>query len=276
MSWQESIEQSRAIVERAILDLKPYAIVMMFSGGDDSLTAYHVSRYLDVKLDSIIHIHTGTGIPETLDFVRQVSEMASVRYLETSAGDTYEEYVLRKGFFGRGHLGHTYAYHLLKADGFRHLISKHIRQGKRGRPILLLNGARQQESTNRMFTMKEPIQQEKKGSNNWWVNIINNWTKQDCLGFLKEFGIERNPVSFTLHRSGECMCGTMQSQEEREEAAYWFPQWGKWLNDLERRVMEQHPWRWGDNMPKWLQQEKNGQLRLFDFQPLCVGCNRKE
>lgn len=274
MAWQDVINSSRAIVERGIAELNPYAIIMMFSGGDDSLTAYHVARYLDVPIDAIVHIHTGTGIPETAQFVRQFGEGAPEPYLEYSAGDAYEDYVLRKGFFGCGHLGHTYAYHLLKATGFRKLLSKHFRQGKRGRTILLLNGARQGESDNRMFTMQEPIQREQPGNRNWWVNIINDWAKNDCYSFLKEYGIQRNPVSCILHRSGECMYGTMQSHEERAEAAYWYPHWGAWLDELEQRVFEKHPWGWGDAVPKWWQQEKAGQLRLFEFQPMCVGCRR--
>jgi tRNA(Ile)-lysidine synthase TilS/MesJ len=35
---------SKEIVERAIADFKPKAIVLMFSGGDDSLTTYHVDK----------------------------------------------------------------------------------------------------------------------------------------------------------------------------------------------------------------------------------------
>jgi 3'-phosphoadenosine 5'-phosphosulfate sulfotransferase (PAPS reductase)/FAD synthetase len=270
-SWKNKLENSKAIIHRAITDLHPYAIVMMFSGGDDSLTAYHVARYLHVPVDAIMHIHTGTGIPATLEFVRNIGMSAPERYLETSAGKAYEEYVLRKGFFGIGIQAHSFAYHLLKADGFRKLISKHFRQRKRGRNVLLLNGARQHESDNRMFTMQESIQRESKAPN-WWVNIINDWTKYDCLDFLDEMGIERNPVAFTLHRSGECMCGTMQSQEERQEAAYWYPQWGQWLDDLESRVVENFPWLWGEDPSQWRKQEWNGQLRLFDFTPMCVEC----
>ena len=38
----DHLEQSREIVMRAMSDLVPYATIMMLSGGDDSLTAYHV------------------------------------------------------------------------------------------------------------------------------------------------------------------------------------------------------------------------------------------
>ena len=268
----ENIEQSTEIIQRAITELQPYAIIAMVSGGDDSLTTYHVARQVGIKLDAILHINTGTGIPETTEFVRKVGEEAPEKYLEASAGKAYEDYVLRKGFFGRGHIGHTYAYHLLKAEHFRRVISREFRQRKRGRNILLINGARQAESNNRMFTMREAIQRENKGSRNYWVNIINHWTKPECHAFLGELGITRNPVAEKLCRSGECMCGTMQSHEERQEAAFWYPQWGQWLDSLEKQVMVKYPWGWGENIPKWLAQEKQGQLRLPGFQPMCTDC----
>lgn len=45
------LENSKEIIEKAITDFKPKAVVLMFSGGDDSLTAYHVAKELGVKLD---------------------------------------------------------------------------------------------------------------------------------------------------------------------------------------------------------------------------------
>lgn len=272
MSWRDKLDTSREIYQSALDRLEPYAIVAMVSGGDDSLTALGVAIHLNIPVDAILHVRTGTGIPETTEFVRHLGEISPQRYLEYDAGDAYVSYVMRKGFFGRGLLAHSYAYHLLKADGFRKLLSREIRQRKRGRNIFLINGARQDESENRMFTMREPIQREKKGSANWWVNIINDWSKADCRAFLNEMGIERSPVTRNLCRSGECMCGTMQSHEERAEAAFFYPQWGAWLDDLEQRVTERFPWQWGDDIPQWFSQEQAGQLRLFDFQPMCRSC----
>jgi len=268
----DHLEQSREIVMRAMSDLVPYATIMMLSGGDDSLTAYHVAHKLGVHIDAIIHINTGTGIPETTQFVNRLGEVAPERYLSADASGAYERYTMRKGFFGRGLIGHSYAYHLLKADGFRKLISQHFRQRVRGRNILLLNGARQHESENRMFTMRESIQRENKSSRNWWVNVINDWTKPQCRAFLEEHEIARNPVTRNICRSGECMCGTMQNDDERREAAFFYPEWGAWLNDLERAVIAKHGWGWGREMPKSLKQEKAGQMPLPGFQPMCVGC----
>lgn len=68
-SNRNPLESSREIIERAIKDFKPKAIVIMLSGGDDSMAVYNVVRELGIKYDFVIHGVTGTGIKETQDFV---------------------------------------------------------------------------------------------------------------------------------------------------------------------------------------------------------------
>lgn len=265
----EKILSSQEIVERAIAEYKPYAIVLMFSGGDDSLTALNIAKYLNVPFTHIMHGVTGTGIIETYDFVKSVVNNEAAKYIEANAGDSYINYVLRKGFFGKGLSAHAFSYHILKQDHFESAISKHIRQRVAGRKILFINGARRLESDNRKKTMVNPIKITNRRPNDIWVNIINEWTKPECLSFLNGEGIKRNPVSIQICRSGECMCGTMQSKADRIEASCIFPKWGKWLDELEKVVKEKHAFGWGENKPK---QKDFRQLDLF--QPMCVGCNR--
>ena len=261
------ILDSKQILEKAIADFKPNAIVMMFSGGDDSLTAYHVAKELGIKIDFTLHGNTRTGIPETTSFARKEAERLGDNYIEADARDSYENYVIRKGFFGKGISAHTYSYHVLKAEHFRKAVSKHIRQRQRGFKIMFINGARRKESANRLITMKEPTKIMKSMPNDMWVNIINEWDKPDCKDYLEGNGIKRNEVSVNLCRSGECMCGTMQSKGDRTEAAYFYPAWGKWLNDLEKKVYEKHGFGWNDNITVI----NPNQLKL-DFQPMCTGC----
>lgn len=267
------MKQSREIISQAIADYKPYAIVAMFSGGDDSLTALTVARTLGVQIDYILHAHTNTGIPDTLHYVRRYANDSGIAYIEESAGDVYEKYVLRKGFFGRGKIAHTYAYHLLKHQPFRSAVSKYIRKRKRGRNVLLINGAREGESDNRAeHTSAQVIRPD---GPNIWVNIINHWTKAECRNFLHDKKIQRNPVTERLCRSGECMCGTMQSKEQRMEAAYWYPKWGAWVDELETRVQEKFPWGWGEEAPQYWKHIKAGQIPMDGFLPMCHGCTRE-
>lgn len=267
-----SFAHSREIIEKAIRDYQPYAVVVMVSGGNDSLTAYHVARAISAPITHFMHGVTGTGIPETSDFVRQLAEQSGLVYLEANAGSKYERYVMRKGFIGRGEGAHNIAYHILKAEYFKAALSKGIRHGRRGRNILLINGARRQESSNRAKrTGLDPI---RKDGPNIWVNIINEWSKQDCNDYLSGAGVKRNPVTELLCRSGECMCGTMQSQEARKEAAFFYPAWGAWLDDLEHRVNAAgFWWKWGQDVPTEFAMQQNGQMWLSDdWRPMCQSC----
>ena len=265
----EKILSSKEIVEKAIADYKPYAIVLMLSGGDDSMTALTVAKYLNIPFTHIMHGVTGTGIEETYEYVKQVVSKEDAVYIEANAGNAYVNYVMRKGFFGAGLSAHAFSYHILKQDHFEKAISKHIRQGKPGRKILFVNGARRSESENRKKTMINPIKITIRRPNDIWVNIVNDWHKPECLEFLNAENIIRNPVSIQICRSGECMCGTMQSKADRIEASCIFPKWGKWIDELEKVVKEKHGFGWGENMPK-----PRDERQLDLFQPMCVGCLR--
>jgi len=272
LDLQSALETSKKIVGSAIDEYDPYAVVVMMSGGTDSLAAYYALRKLDIVPDFIIHGNTGTGIEETTHFVRRFAERENIRYAEGAAGTKFEDYVLRKGFFGRGVSAHSFAYHLLKADPLRKAISRNIRKGKRGRSILLINGARIAESENRKHNFTEPHNRDGK-SQNIWVNVCHYWEKKHCMELLDNVDAPKNPVSACLNRSGECMCGTMQEPAARLEASMLFPAWGAWLDDLEARVMKKFPWGWNDNAPQWwISAEKHGQKTLPGFEPMCISC----
>ena len=269
---QTKIEMGREIINQAIAQYNPYAIVMMFSGGDDSLTAYYLSRYLNIPATHFLHGVTNTGIAETTDFARMTGGQSGLKYIEANARNAFDDYVLRKGFFGIGHMAHESAYHVLKSEHFKKTLSKHIRQGVEGRKIILLTGARKEESQNRKMMLAQPIRPD---GPNIWVSFIQDWTKLDCLEFLD--GRKRNPVTEILHRSGECLCGTMQSLETRKEVSFWFPYWGKRIDDLEKETCKRgFCWGWGQDLPPTVKAQKarekaikNGQL---EWLPMCQNC----
>lgn len=287
---QDPLESSKEIFEAAIAQYEPYAKVLMFSGGGDSMAALQACIALNIKLDYIMHVNTRTGIKETTEFVRRYAEELGIPYIEADAGSRYRDRVLSHGFLGVGtgassgnkQKAHTFAFHLLKSMVYRNALSVHIRQRKRNRKILLINGARASESDNRFINIGDtPIREDLASSkSNVWVNIIHRWSKEDCRAIVRERKCPTNPVSDLLCRSGECMCGTVQGKKAREEAAYWFPEWGKWLTDLEAEVMKVFPWGWGEPIPKQWQAEQRGQTNLLrlldDFQPMCTDCQRME
>jgi 3'-phosphoadenosine 5'-phosphosulfate sulfotransferase (PAPS reductase)/FAD synthetase len=261
---------SKEIIDQAIVNFKPKAIVMMLSGGDDSTTAYYVSKELGISFDAVIHGNTRTGIPDTSMFAQKQAETFKDKFLVADAGNSYVDYVMRKGFFGVGEKAHDFSYHVLKIGHFRRVVSHNLRQRKRNFPILFINGARRSESKRRETTMINPYKLDPSQPNNIWVNIINDWDKQDCLDYMSGNNITRNPVSINLCRSGECMCGTMQTKGDRIEASYFYPEWGKWIDELEKEVIKKFPWQWGENISQQRKLEMKGQLNMF--QPMCTGC----
>jgi 3'-phosphoadenosine 5'-phosphosulfate sulfotransferase (PAPS reductase)/FAD synthetase len=259
------IEKSAEILKRAIEAFNPTHIVSMVSGGKDSAASDQMARELGVKIDMVIHGNTRCGIPETSRFVRATYGKIG-EFVEADAGTSYEDYVLRKGFFGKGIGAHGFAYRVLKATPFRKAISHHIRKGKRDVRVLLMNGARKDESENRQKHLQE-WRQDPAQPGNIWVNLIHDWSQEDRDQYLESRGTPINPVATQLCRSGECMCGTMQTKAERAEAAALYPSWGNWIAALEKEAVELHGFGWGDQFPT-AGQRAQGDL----FQPMCKDC----
>lgn len=259
------IAKSADILRRAINEFNPTHFVSMVSGGKDSAASDQIARELGVEIDMVIHGNTRCGIPETSQFVRDNYGPLG-DFVEADAGTAYEDYVLRKGFFGKGIGAHAFSYRVLKAQPFRKAVSKAIRQGKRDVRILLLNGARKDESENRQKNLKE-WRRDPAAPNNIWVSLIYDWSLEVRDAYLESRATPINPVAVQLCRSGECMCGTMQTKAERAEAASLYPSWGDWLAALDREAINLHGFGWGDEFPR---ARAIGQLDMF--QPMCTDC----
>lgn len=259
------IESSFEIAKTAIEEFNPTHIVSMVSGGKDSAASDQIARELGLKIDFVMHGNTRCGIPQTSKFVRETYGRMG-EYIEADAGTAYEDYILRKGFFGKGIAAHGFAYRILKATPFRKAISREIRNRKRNIRVLLLNGARVDESENRKKNLQK-YRQDPAAKGNLWVNLIHDWAQDDRDNYLKRCQTPINPVSIQLCRSGECMCGTTQSKQERMEAAALYPEWHKWMSELEEEAIKKHGFGWGENAPKTRQPQ--GEV----FQPMCTDCN---
>lgn len=263
-----AVASSARILRDAIDQFAPTHIVSMVSGGKDSAASDQVARELGASIDFVMHGNTRCGIRQTTDFVR-ATYGALGEYVEADAGTAYEDYVLRKGFFGKGIGAHGFSYRVLKATPFRAAISRELRKGKRGVRVLFLNGARKDESENRQANLKL-YRADPAAPGNIWVNLIHDWSQETRDAYLDSRGTPINPVATQLCRSGECMCGTMQTEQERWEAAAIYPEWGTWLSALEKEARALHGFGWGEAFPK------PADPRQADlFQPMCKDCVRR-
>lgn len=264
---EELVTSSWAILRAAVEEFSPTHIVSMVSGGKDSAASDQVARELGAKIDLVIHGNTRCGIRQTSQFVRDTYG-AMGEFAEADAGTAYEDYVLRKGFFGMGHGAHGFAYRVLKATPFRKTISRCIRQRKRDVRILLLNGARKDESENRQKHL-QLWRQDPAAPGNIWVSIIHDWSQEERDAYLNSRQTPINPVAKALCRSGECMCGTMQTKAERIEAAVLYPEWGRWLDSLEEEARHLHGFGWGEAFASRPDPRQSDM-----FQPMCKDCLR--
>lgn len=264
---EAAMAKSSAILGRALSEYRPTHIVSMVSGGKDSACSHAVaSELLNDKINLIVHGNTRCGIPQTSQFVERVYGSMGPDFAVADAGTAYEDYVLRKGFFGKGISAHAFAYRVLKATPFRKLISARIRKRRRNIRVLLLNGARQDESENRKKNL-QIFRADPAAPNNIWCSLIFDWSIEDRDAYMESRSVPINEVAKVLCRSGECMCGTMQSDAERLEAAVMYPEWGNWLSELESEVVRRHGFGWGQPFPK-----KRGGRQPDLFQPMCTDC----
>lgn len=268
------LQESAEIVNKAIIDNDPYAIVLMLSGGDDSITALLAAIMCGIKIDFIVHGVTGTGLPAVRLYVAEIAAKYGIKIIYADAGTAFEDYVMRKGFFGRGKDAHKYSYHILKDNPFGKAISKYIRKGVKGRKIILLNGIRVDESDNRADNFGDnPYRWQDSSPNNLWVNIIHWFTKHNCLELLAGEDFKRSPVAIELGRSGECNCGTMDSEADRIAAYKFDPVFGERMMKLRKAVVQKFGWDIGQQPNKKVIAEmKAANLLIPDFMPMCVGC----
>jgi 3'-phosphoadenosine 5'-phosphosulfate sulfotransferase (PAPS reductase)/FAD synthetase len=260
------------VLDEAYERFSPVAVRALFSGGHDSLTATAIAfawgkaRGVEVRA---AHINTGTGIPETSEFVRSVcrDQGWSLRELHPKPERDYEWMVKRFGFPGPGQ--HGLAYRYLKERQLDTLVREAKRNAKRSDRVLLVSGVREQESVRRMSHVERIQRQGAKV----FAAPIYNWSKVDCNRFIEKYGLPRNPVVDILHMSGECLCGAFARPGEMAELEAWFPHVADRIHSLEADVeaVGQHGCRWGARPPR----VHRDQMKL-EVGPLCQSCELRE
>lgn len=267
------------LLNSAIEQYNPRYVIAMFSGGHDSLTAAHIASQ-HPRFSFALHINTGIGIEQTRDFVRQTCKDWGVGLREYKATENtradgspdpqdYEQIVMAEGFPGA--FAHRYMYSKLKERPLRMAI-RDLGLG-RGERVLLVTGVRSQESVRRMAHVSV-IQED---GARVWVAPIHEYNKRDVNEYIARHGLRRNPVVDMLHMSGECLCGAYAHPGEKKEIAFWFPEMGKYIDDLERRVNDAgFPWGWEEGPPDWWIKYQRGQEILPGLEEmLCQSCELK-
>lgn len=296
MSTHDTLKQAFDILDRAwdgahvirrrkgkvIARIAPAGVVGMYSSGDDSgavmITLELWSKARGIPFE-VAHINTGIGIEASRAHARQVATDRTWRFSEWKTDPTHYVRMVtgqeRRRSVPGGFPGaplHSMYYRELKdrrvADLMRHIK----RAAPRSAQVLLVSGIRREESKRRMGYANEINKQHAQ----IWVNPLLHATKDDCLDLMEFGNLPRNPASQTIHMSGECLCGAMNSPGELAEIRFWFPDTAAQIDRISEQVIAAgYPWGWDEERPSWFDALARGQAPLFDFMPLCVGCQAR-
>lgn len=270
-------DKSRRLIDAAVAEYKLDGIMALFSGGHDSLTCTHVASKHPL-FKGVIHIDTGTGLPETRQFVEETCKREGWDLIIKKPATTYEMLIVRFGFPGPDAHRHMYKY--LKE---RPLSQAKIEARKRYtvKNIGFVGGMRAQESVRRMGNI-EPMHKDGMGV---WISAINDWSALDCNAYVTTHKLKRNPVKDRMHLSGECFCGSFAKRDEKRELEVWYPNHAKkveaWQTLVKTAVdlglasipFNHQQWGHGASYSHGMTAIPDGQLELL---PMCWFCRGDE
>jgi 3'-phosphoadenosine 5'-phosphosulfate sulfotransferase (PAPS reductase)/FAD synthetase len=271
----EAIARSLEILDEALAAYPIVGTYWLFSGGNDSVIVGHLLRG---RYDAVLHVNTGTGVPETTQHVRDVAAAWGDRLHELHPRNSYEDLVLGKviastgpnagkravwvGFPGPA--GHKVMYRHLKDEPLMRFRRSIVGDQGRTRKIMYLGGMRWGE-TERRFRNAEAIDQD---GAIVWVSPLVHWTDAHMSEYrarhrcdvLHEHAPHRlckpgmlplNEVTAHLHMSGECLCGAYAKPGELDEIEFFYPQTAARHRALEREAEAEGipACRWGQKPP---------------------------
>lgn len=292
--FEAECERARRILDEAIGEFKPVAILAGFSGGHDSLVSTHFTMsHLSARWDwrywrdrsKALHINTGIGIEKTRQFVRDVSASSGWGLIEQSPPDSYEDLVLGKvkGYPGGfpGPRMHGLMYQRLKERAIRDVV-RGLKRYRSRECVLICTGIRHDESKIRTGYNRATS----RVGNQAWVNPFYFSTYETFQQYMETYRLPRNSVKDACGMSGECLCGAYAHPGEKLRIRAACPKTADYLDDLEKRVIKAgFPWQWDDEgPPKWFTQKSRGQELLGDWfgpevagpvtGPMCHGCEK--
>jgi 3'-phosphoadenosine 5'-phosphosulfate sulfotransferase (PAPS reductase)/FAD synthetase len=253
----EAIVRSHEILGEALATYPIVGTYWLSSGGNDSAIVGHLLRG---RYDGVVHVNTGTGIPETTQYVRDVAAAWGDTLHELHPRHAYADLVMGRviastgpnagvrpiwrGFPGPA--GHKVMYRQLKDEPLMTFRKSVVGDQGRTRKLIYLGGMRWAE-TERRFRNAEAIDQD---GAIVWVSPLVHWTNAHMAEYRTRHrcqlahqhakhrlchngALPLNEVTEHLHMSGECLCGAYAKPGELDEVEFFYPEAAAPLRELE-------------------------------------------
>lgn len=276
MNQPNFLLEPQRILDNAIDQWQPVALVSLFSGGYDSMITTHILHRLDTHglPVQVWAIDTNLAADGWHEYVNSVASRFgwNLQIYDNKKG--FNQFVTLIKFYGcpRTRKMHTYVFQKLKERGFDAILK--MNKTKRSDKVLFVSGMRRAESEYR----KDADEVQRIGkSNKIFAAPIVHWENEECDWYRVEYGLPDNPFYSTVKGSGDCQCN--------------------WGNFITYRMLEKHsPELAVGNVAKideisrklhgygWDGQIE-GQAEMFeDFEDnsqltspfLCAGCSRRK
>ncbi|MET9517464.1 hypothetical protein [Streptomyces sp. NPDC002994] len=271
----EAIARSFEILDEALATYPIVGTYWLSSGGGDSGNLGHLMRG---RYDAVLHVNTGTGIPETTQYVRDVAAAWGDTLHELHPRNSYRDLVLGNVLASRGPnagiravwqgfpgpVGHRVMYRHLKDEPLMTFRRSVVGDEGRTKKIIYLGGMRWAE-TERRFRNAEAIDQD---GAIVWVSPLVHWTDAHMREYRTrhrchqehehaphrlcfDAALPLNEVTEHIHMSGECLCGAFAKPGELDEIGFFYPETAARLRALEEQAETAGipACRWGQKPP---------------------------
>jgi len=239
--------------------------ISLFSGGKDSLVATHYAmRHFPV--DFVVYLDTNSGLAENKAYVERICQLYDWDLKIKQSPMKMREFVKKYGFPGPS--AHSWAFRYFKERQLEAMATEYEK-------VVYYSGVRQKESERRMRN----VQGKYNLADRWlWVSPIWDFTKQQCNDYIRDNGLEINPLYETIGRSGDCYCGAYAHRTtELAELKEHYPDQYEWLITLENQAKH---WNLDPKMQQWgwgglSAQELRAQIAMNDEEQmmLCSNCD---
>lgn len=276
----EQINETYAILDRAVEAYNPSTIIACYSGGYDSMVMSHLAlRWAKDHGLGLIVIPVDTLISADgwREFVTASAEQIGADRFEIWNNpdlDKWVEDVKTRGFVYRRHQHHIYFYYL-KQRVFR-AIQAHYKKHIHDR-IMFLNGIRRAESKERL---KSP-EVEERGAG-VFVNPVLYWQNHEIDAYRVQHDLPINPFYDLFTNSGDCLCN-WHNHISLQAVVRHAPEAAKIIVPLDTYNRKNFGYGYDeeDRGRTQRQREAEGQLPMFDWDTectpnLCAGCQRPE